>query len=89
MFEVIFAGHTHYKQAGSYLHAAIQVFQEADLRSASDFTVTNLETEHEENIPLSEVIDILQLAGDYDPDLPEPPLSPDCDIVLFANDPLV
>lgn len=88
--ECHFGGFTHWvANAGSPLQAAIETFRECleqwHTYARQPFIVIDLETGQHYRVKLSTVIKCLALAADYDPDLPEPALDPDCDIMRFAR----
>lgn len=90
--EVHFGGFTHWvSYAGSPLHAACETLKECinqwNTFPRQPFRVIDLDTDEEHVFSLADVVRVLALGADYDPDAlePEPPLDPNCDIMRAAR----
>ena len=49
------------------------------------FRVFDLDNGNEEAVGMAEVLGIINMAANYDPDLPEPALDPDCDLCMVPH----
>jgi len=92
-YEIHFGDFTHWCKAGSPLQAGMLTLQ-ACIEQRKTFPrlpmqVIHLETGEETIVGLATVLNVQQLSAEYNPELPEPPLDPDCPILQHAKQTLV
>jgi hypothetical protein len=84
-YEVMWGDCTEYIESGNQISACIEMIDRVMNDCGNDiiikpFLVTNLVSGEQEAIGLATVLNIRNMAGEYDPNLPEPPLLEDCEL---------